>query len=106
MMKNKLARYIRLQLCLYSLALCMPYTLWAQQRKDTITGKVHAIPDVVVKGRRTPNKITTATPIQTFSKKDIDQLAISDIADAIRRFAGTNVKDYGGIGGLKRYRPT
>lgn len=101
MMKNKLARCIRLQLCLYCLALCMPYTLWAQQRKDTITGKVHAIPDVVVKGRRTPNKITTATPIQTFSKKDIDQLAISDIADAIRRFAGTNVKDYGGIGGLK-----
>lgn len=29
------------------------------------------------------------------------KLGIRNMADAVRRFAGTNVKDYGGTGGLK-----
>lgn len=101
MMKNKLARCIRLQLCLYCLALCMPYTLWAQQRKDTITGKVHAIPDVVVKGRRTSPQISNAMPVQILKRSELENSGFQNIADAVRRLAGVNVKDYGGIGGLK-----
>lgn len=51
--------------------------------------------------RRSPNKVTSAVPIQTMSRQDISQLGIQNMADAVRRFAGANVKDYGGIGGLK-----
>ena len=69
--------------------------------RDTITGKVHQIEKVTVTARRIPNKVTSAVPIQTLSQQDISQLGIQNMADAVRRFAGANVKDYGGIGGLK-----
>lgn len=101
MIKSKCFRHLRLQLCMCCFVMCAPHGLQAQQTNDSITGKVHAIPDIVVKGRRTPQRITVAMPTQTFSKKDIEQLAIKDFADAVQRFAGANVKDYGGIGGLK-----
>ena len=68
---------------------------------DTITGKVHQIEKVTVTARRLPNKVASAVPIQTMSRQDISQLGIQNMADAVRRFAGANVKDYGGIGGLK-----
>ena len=68
---------------------------------DTITGKVHQIEKVTVTARRLPNKVASAVPIQTISRQDISQLGIQNMADAVRRFAGANVKDYGGIGGLK-----
>jgi outer membrane cobalamin receptor len=54
-----------------------------------------------VKARRAPNKVTSSVPIQLLSKEDISQLGIQNMADAVRRFAGANVKDYGGIGGVK-----
>lgn len=68
---------------------------------DTITGKVHQIEKVTVTARRSPNKVTSAVPVQTMSQQDISRLGIQNMADAVRRFAGANVKDYGGIGGLK-----
>lgn len=73
----------------------------AQDKKDTVTSKVHKIQEVIVKARRAPNKVASAAPVQTLSREDLDKLAVQDMADAVRRFAGANVKDYGGIGGLK-----
>ena len=83
---------------------CMGGALLSAQevaKKDTITGKVHQIEKVTVTARRMPNKVTSAVPIQTLSQQDISRLGIQNMADAVRRFAGANVKDYGGIGGLK-----
>ena len=42
-----------------------------------------------------------AVPMQTMSAIEIQQLGVQNLADAVRRFSGTNVKDYGGVGGLK-----
>lgn len=84
--------------------LCMEAMLLPAQetmREDTITGKVHQIGNVTVTARRMPNRITSAVPVQTLSQQDISRLGIQNMADAVRRFAGANVKDYGGIGGLK-----
>ena len=64
---------------------------------DTITGKVHQIEKVTVTARRSPNKVTSAVPVQTMSQQDISRLGIQNMADAVRRFAGANVKDYGGV---------
>lgn len=68
---------------------------------DTIAGKVHQIEKVTVTARRMPNRVVSSVPVQTMSQQDISRLGIQDMADAVRRFAGANVKDYGGIGGLK-----
>ncbi|WP_291529667.1 TonB-dependent receptor plug domain-containing protein [Bacteroides sp. UBA939] len=101
MKKDDPCRRIRLRFCLGCLICCLCINLQAQQAEDSITGKVHAIPEVAVKGRRTPQRISVAAPIQVFGKEELDSHGFQNIADAVRRFAGTNVRDYGGIGGLK-----
>lgn len=68
---------------------------------DSITGRVHDIPNVIIEARRAPNRVTSNAPIQTINRAAIQDLGIQDLADAVRRFAGTEVKDYGGTGGLK-----
>ena len=69
----------------------------AQEAGDTITDRVHQIDRVTVTARRVPNKITSAAPVQSLSVHDIERLGIQDMADAVRRFAGAQVRDYGGI---------
>lgn len=91
--------WLRFCLCCFIPLLCI--NLQAQQAGDSITGKVHAIPEVSVKGRKIPSRITSATPTQSFSRKDFEALGLQGIADAVKRFSGVNVKDYGGLGGLK-----
>ena len=45
--------------------------------------------------------ISSATNIQTIQKADLIDLGIDNVADAVKRFAGVSVRDYGGIGGMK-----
>lgn len=90
-----------LRFCLCCLAYCLCAHLQAQQTEDSITGKVHAIPEVGVKGQRVPQRISVGMPVQVLVKSELENLGLQNIADAVRRFAGANVKDYGGIGGLK-----
>lgn len=40
-------------------------------------------------------------PVQSLSGQQLEGLASHTVADALRYFAGTQLKDYGGIGGLK-----
>ena len=46
-------------------------------------------------------QVLTITPVQQISANDFDHFSAYNVADAIRDFAGVNIKDYGGIGGLK-----
>ena len=73
----------------------------AQEKKDSISGKVHQLDAVTVTARRMPAKITSATSVQVLRKEDLKNLGLQNMGDAVKRFAGTNVRDYGGIGGLK-----
>ncbi|MGN0309473.1 MAG: TonB-dependent receptor, partial [Bacteroides sp.] len=78
-----------------------PATVAQTLPSDTITGKTHRIDDVTVTAPRRRALITTTVPVQQLGKQELQQLGIQDMADAVRRFAGANVRDYGGIGGLK-----
>lgn len=40
-------------------------------------------------------------PVQSLSGKQLENLSSHSVADALRYFAGTQIKDYGGVGGLK-----
>lgn len=99
-MKVNIHRYRILYLLIFA-CISINVPINAQNKKDTITNKVHEIEEVIVKARRAPSKITSATPVQTLSRESMDKLAVQDMADAVRKFAGANVKDYGGIGGVK-----
>lgn len=62
------------------------------QRKDTLD-----IPKVELYKKNTKELI----PAQVLSGKDLSNLNSHSVADALRYFSGVQIKDYGGIGGLK-----
>jgi len=77
------------------LILLLPIHLFAQ-KKDTTKN----LKEVKVSTSSIP-KVQTITPSQSISSNDFDRYNVLTVADAIRDFAGVNVKDYGGIGGFK-----
>lgn len=55
-----------------------------------------------VKVRTSPiPQVQTITPTQQITANDFARYNAFNVADAVRSFAGVNIKDYGGIGGLK-----
>ena len=49
----------------------------------------------------TARQIRDLVPVQSLSGKQLQSLSSNSVADALRYFAGVQIKDYGGIGGLK-----
>lgn len=58
---------------------------------------VHTIDDVAVVGIR-PHYLT---PSQSLSGTMLHHLSTTSVADALKYFSGVQIKDYGGLGGLK-----
>ena len=73
----------------------------AQQNLSTDTVKLRHLPDVEVVTQSRVSVTRQATPLQLLDSKNIKRLGIQDLSEAVRRFSGVTVKDYGGIGGLK-----
>jgi len=76
------------------LCLVLPVAVFAQ--KDT----TKKLKEVKVQSAPVP-LVKSIAPVQQVLAGDFDRLSAFNIADAIRNFAGVNIKDYGGIGGLK-----
>ena len=74
-----------------SLLLCTTSTLVAQSRMDSL----QQVQEVEVYGKR---PLATA---QKLSGTDLQALSTTSVADALKYFAGVQIKDYGGLGGLK-----
>lgn len=77
------------------------YPCASRAQQDTVASKVRTLENVEVVGSRKPQQVRSLAPVQTFGQQEIEMLGLQDMADAVRRFAGANVKDYGGIGGMK-----
>lgn len=75
----------------------MPVPVAAQTSVSgvSITDSIFNIKEVKVHGRR---PIATA---QTLQGSDLKALSTTTVADALKYFAGVQIKDYGGLGGLK-----
>lgn len=65
------------------------------------TTSVRKLSDVEVLGRRKPSVLKSSVPIQVLNSRNIDQLGLQDLSEAVKLFSGVTVQDYGGIGGLK-----
>ncbi len=70
----------------------------ATARQTAETDSVVSLDDVVVWGSQNGKEIV---PSQRLSGKQLEGLSSLSVADAIRYFAGVQLKDYGGVGGLK-----
>lgn len=73
-----------------------PQILFSQTRKkDSIKGQ--AIQEVNIYKKNFKEII----PAQILEGKDLERLSSHSVADALRYFSGVQIKDYGGMGGLK-----
>ncbi len=59
------------------------------------------LPELIVKGNSADKTLTSSTPYKIIDAEAIKITGITDIADAMRRLPGVNLRDYGGAGGLK-----
>ena len=69
------------------------FSVSAQYRTDSL----QHLPEVVVKAKTYREMI----PAQKLSGEELKTLNSYSVADAIRYFSGVQIKDYGGIGGIK-----
>lgn len=74
------------------------YGAWGQ---SSDTARVHELQEVEVSAVRRPSTVRSTVPLQVLSKEELTKLGYQSLADAVRRFVGVTVRDYGGIGGLK-----
>ncbi len=66
----------------------------AEEQKDS----TYLLKEVLVTARHTNRDII---PVQTLSGEELHRLNSNSVADALRYFSGVQVKDYGGVGGIK-----
>ena len=69
------------------------------QLPDTVM--TQQLSEVSVVGRSRVSVTRQASPLQLLDNKSIERLGIQELSEAVRRFSGVTIKDYGGIGGLK-----
>lgn len=67
--------------------------------RDTI--RIKTLQDVIIRAGKYSSTFTSPTPVQVLSGESLRKMNTLSVADAIRYFAGVQLKDYGGIGGLK-----
>ncbi|MDT3401849.1 TonB-dependent receptor plug domain-containing protein [Mucilaginibacter terrae] len=75
---------------------CCCLTIKAQD-----TAKVHQLREVQVSQRLNTLPASSPTPSQILKGAALERLNSLSVADAIRYFSGAQLKDYGGVGGLK-----
>lgn len=98
-MNNKRKLSIVVYLCVWTISLFAPQRLCAQQAPDTV--RAYSIPEVTISEHYRTREVRATSPVQTFTKAQLNSLNVLQVSDAVKHFAGVTVKDYGGIGGLK-----
>lgn len=89
-----LDRYFRLLGAVAALACGCVFPAVAQGRLDSL----QHVEEVVVTGHLVRREII---PVQELAGEDLRRLTVHNVADALRYFSGVQIKDYGGVGGLK-----
>jgi outer membrane cobalamin receptor len=80
-----------------TLCLIVSFTIAATSFAQSVLDSTQILNEVVVTGDRYREVI----PSQRLAGEKLEALSSFSVADAIRYFSGVQIKDYGGIGGLK-----
>lgn len=72
--------------------------LWAQQPQRSRFDSIQHVNEVVVTARYNHKEVI---PSQTLTGEQLEKLSSHSVADALRYFSGLQLKDYGGVGGIK-----
>lgn len=84
----------RILFTLLALSCCFGGVLAEKIERDTLHVEMHAVSVVAVRER-------TIVKPQVLTDSVLQRLNSQSVADALRYFTGVQVKDYGGIGGIK-----
>ena len=97
---NKHCINLRWILCLIlSLFTTVPAISQSRVRHQTsLSDTLLKLKEVTIYSNRMQKKMS---PVQILSGKELEKLNVYSVADALRYFSGVQIKDYGGIGGLK-----
>ena len=82
----------------YACATRAQYVEGDSLRGHSITDTIHKIDAVVTTAQRLAPE---TVPTQVLAGQELKRLNVVSVADAIRYFSGIQIKDYGGVGGLK-----
>lgn len=94
-MRKYLKRY---KITILGLLLC-PTVLWAQKRDTLVPIELQEVLLHHDKNRNESHK--SPSPVQSLSGEHLKKINSLSVADALRYFSGIQLKDYGGIGGIK-----
>ena len=81
--------------------LAFAFPLMAIDTDKPDSTKIKKIPEVTITEKQLNSEVRSTAPLQILSSKQIEQLNVLQVSDAVKYFSGVTVKDYGGIGGLK-----
>ena len=82
---------------LFALPISLVYSfINAQEKKDSI--RITELKEIVTIGKRNDKAII---PFQELKGKELENINSFSVADAVRLFSGVQLKDYGGVGGMK-----
>ncbi|MDE7465283.1 MAG: TonB-dependent receptor [Muribaculaceae bacterium] len=68
---------------------------------DEGSQSIDTLPDLEVNSKSVAKSIAASTPVYILSDSAILLRGVADMADALQRLPGINLRDYGGAGGLK-----
>ena len=77
---------------------CCCLTAFAQQPQRSRFDSVQHVAEVVITSRYNHKEVI---PSQTLTGEQLEKLSAHSVADALRYFSGLQLKDYGGVGGIK-----
>lgn len=82
---------------LLSLILAFALNIWANDVDDMYLDSIFEVQEVIV----VENRKKEIIPAQSLSGETLQNLNSQSVADALRYFSGVQIKDFGGIGGIK-----
>ncbi|MBO7138218.1 MAG: TonB-dependent receptor [Bacteroidaceae bacterium] len=80
------------------LAIVLAFAATASASAQNPTDSIRELYEVTVTSKQPLRTIATS---QTLSGADLQALSTTSVADALKYFSGVQIKDYGGLGGLK-----
>lgn len=70
-------------------------------RKDTTTQQNYKIQEVVITESKKARTVSSTAPLHILGRQEMLKTGVTDMADALHRLPGINLRDYGGAGGVK-----
>lgn len=80
---------------------CLFTSVYAVGQQADSTFMYRELSNVEVIEKARPSVSAEGAPLQLLERESIERLGLQNLSEAVNRFSGVHVKNYGGIGGLK-----